>query len=347
MRALVTGAGGMLGQAVVSQLLKQGVAVRALVRPAASIERLGWSEEGVDVFRADLRVSGDLVDAFEDVDVLVHLAAAVTGSEDLQFASAVVGTERLLEAMARSRTTDLVLASSYSVYDWRAFRRRLTERTPLDIDLYDRDGYAIAKIWQERVTRRLSQRHGWRLAVLRPGFIWGRENALFAGAGQSLGSAFAVVAPLAKPPLTHVENCASAFVAVATHMDRAADRTFNVVDDHDITTWRYVGRYAAAARKRLLRIPVPYRLGLGLVHLANGASRLAFGPKGKLPSLLVPRRFEARFKPVRSDFGALRESIGWTPPHSLAECMDMTYGSSGLPATRTAHAEPAPELARD
>src|SRR5262245_12057446 len=101
MRALVTGANGFLGQHVVSALLARGIEVRALVRPAARLQALGWPS-AVEVFRADLRTSRELERAFNDVDVLLHLAAAVSGGEDLQLAGTVAGTERLLDAMVLS-----------------------------------------------------------------------------------------------------------------------------------------------------------------------------------------------------------------------------------------------------
>src|SRR6185295_14550864 len=111
---------------------------------------LKWPAE-VEVFRADLRASRDLETAFEGVDVLVHLAASVSGGEDAQFAATVVGTERLLGAMARTSCRRLVLASSFSVYDWSSARGTLDEGTPTEPvpDLYARDGYSIAKSWQE------------------------------------------------------------------------------------------------------------------------------------------------------------------------------------------------------
>src|SRR6185312_8272180 len=114
LKVLITGANGFLGQRVVAEFLRRGHAVRALVRPAAKVDRLGWPDE-IEVFRADLRAPRDLVSAFEGVDAVVHLAAGVKGSEDAQFAASVVGTERLLDAMARSKTKRLVLASSFSV----------------------------------------------------------------------------------------------------------------------------------------------------------------------------------------------------------------------------------------
>jgi UDP-glucose 4-epimerase len=113
-KALVTGANGFLGRHVVARLLERGHEVRALVRPGPPP---GEWKSGVDLVRADLRV-GDLVPLFAGVDVVVHLAAAVAGDEDAQFASSVVGTERLLEAMARSTARRLLLVSSLVVYDW-------------------------------------------------------------------------------------------------------------------------------------------------------------------------------------------------------------------------------------
>ena len=120
----------------------------------------------------------------EDVDVLIHLAAVVEGSDEARFAGTAVATERLMEAMQKSCTQRLVLASSMSVYDW-ARGRRLDEGTPLEPNLYQRDSYAIAKSWQERVVRRFAQRNDWQLTVLRPGFIWGRGNEEPPGPGPT------------------------------------------------------------------------------------------------------------------------------------------------------------------
>ncbi len=101
MKWLVTGAGGFLGSRVVTKLLNQGEQVRAMVRPASDLSRVAWADR-VDVFRGDLRRCPNLAEALEGVDGLVHLAAAVSGTPEEQFASTVVGTEKLLEAMAKS-----------------------------------------------------------------------------------------------------------------------------------------------------------------------------------------------------------------------------------------------------
>lgn len=335
MKLLVTGANGMLGQAVVAEACRRGHGVRALVRPAARIDGLGW-DRSVDVVRADLRTSTNLAAAFDGVDLLVHLAAAVTGGEDLQFASTVRGTERLLEAMAESQTRALVLASSLSVYDWRKIHHRLTEQSPLEADVYARDGYAIAKIWQERLVRRYSEKHSWRLTVLRPGFIWGAQSPAVSGLGQAVGSAFVVVAPRARLPLTHVANCADA-VLTAAESPLASSETFNIVDEHAVSSWHYVSSYMRHTGRQRFRVPVPYWLGFGLVWIAHATSKILFRGKGKLPSVLVPRRFEARFKPVSCSHQKLRSILGWSPPFGFEECLRLTYGPPA--AVRSASAQ--------
>jgi UDP-glucose 4-epimerase len=341
-RILITGANGFLGRHVVGECLRRGHAVRALVRPAACLDGLDWPGQ-VEVVRADLRVARDLATAFQGVDVLVHLAAAVAGGEDAQFAATVVGTERLLDAMALSQTKRLVLASSFSVYDWSAIRGTLTEESPLEsgADLYDRDGYAIAKVWQERVVRRASAAHGWQLTVLRPGFIWGRGNAYLACLGQRLGRMHLVFGGWTRIPLTHVVNCADLF-ATAAEDPRAIGETLNVVDGEEIRVWGYLGEYLRRSGASGFRVPVPYTLALMGSRLARWSSRRIFQGKGKLPSLLVPCRFEARFKPLSFSNRKVREILGWQPHLSFADGLRLTYEE---PITRPATTiVPAPEL---
>ncbi len=325
MKVLVTGANGFLGRHVVAALLARGHAVRALVRPAASTEPLGWAPT-VEVVRADLR-AGVPESLFHGVDVVVHLAAAVTGGEDAQFASTVVGTERLLATMGRSSARRLVLASSCSVYDWSELHGSLDEDSPLEVvpDLYERDGYAVAKSWQERITRAAARQQGFELVVLRPGWIWGREHAYLAGLGQRFGSVHLVFGPATRLPLTHVENCADLF-ALCVDAPAAAGRTFNVIDTDDVRIWRYLGDHLRRSGDAGLRIPIPYALGYAVTRLARAISKWIFDGKGKLPGVLIPCRFEARFKPLRFPGEKARRELGWAPPFSYESCLDRTYG---------------------
>jgi UDP-glucose 4-epimerase len=323
MRALVTGANGFLGRHVVSALLARGVEIRALVRPAARLEPLGWPCS-VEVYQADLRTSCELRRAFEGVDVLLHLAAVVSGGEDAQFAGTVVGTERLLDAMVNSTCRRLVLCSSFSVYDYSSTRRTLNEGSPLQQlpDVYTRDGYTISKWWQERVTRRFVEKHGWDLTVLRPGFIWGRDHGYLAALGQQFGRHHLVIGPLTRMPMTHVENCADVFALAATDV-RARGQTLNVIDGFGERIWNYLSDYMRGSGQPGWRLPVPYWLAISIVRLAYAT---VFRRASKVPSILIPRRFESRLRPLRFENRRLRETLGWTPPLDYQQCLERTYG---------------------
>lgn len=305
MKVLVTGAGGFLGSQVVSQLLDRGHAVRAVVRPASAGFPEAWRGR-VEVVRADLRAPS-LERLFDGMDVLIHLAATVRGSAEAQFVGSPVCTERLLEAMHRAGSTrQVVLAGSFSVYDWTAANATITEETQIESSIYERDGYAVAKYWQERVALRLATEHDWTLTILRPGLIYGPGAAPAGSAGISVGKVFLVIAPFARLRLTHVTNCAAAFVDAA---EKKVPGVFNIVDDEQVSAWRYAGRLV---RNRQLRLPLPYTAGLAIAQLAKLTSRVLFPPKGgKLPGILTPRHYRARFKPLRYDNRRAKDALGW------------------------------------
>jgi 2-alkyl-3-oxoalkanoate reductase len=329
MRALVTGANGFLGRHVVAALLARGVEVRALVRPAARLETFGWPSS-VEVFRADLRTSRELGRAFDDVDVLVHLAAVVSGGDDTKFAGTVVGTERLLDAMAGGACRRLVLCSTFSVYNYSSARRILDEDSPLHQapDVYALDGYTIAKWWQERVTRRFAEKHRWDLTVLRPGFIWGRDHGYLAALGQAFGRHHLVIGPLTRIPMTHVENCADVFALATTDL-RGRGQTLNVVDGPGERIWTFLSDYMRGSSQPGWRVPVPYWLAISAVRLGFAT---AFRRAAKVPSILTPRRLEAMMKPLHFENRRLRETLEWAPLLDYQQCLARTYG----PAASTA-----------
>jgi len=324
-KTLVTGANGFLGRRVVAALLARGHSVRALVRPAtnaSALEQLGVT----DFIRADL-VTGHLGDSFDGVEAVLHLAAATSGDEHHQFAATVVGTERLLTAMTGSPCKRLILASSFAVYDWSCIKGTLDERSPVVSSgtLYARDGYCIAKSWQERVTRRVAASSGWELVVLRPGFIWGKDHTGLAACGQPLGPVQIVVGPMSRMPMTHVDNCADLFARVVDN-PRASGETFNVVDGPGERIWTFLGDHFRGIGHTRVRIPIPYALTYVAVKTLFG--RLA-ERSPKLPGLLVPCQLEARVKPLTFTNRKAAELLGWHPPLSYRECLVRSFDVQG------------------
>jgi nucleoside-diphosphate-sugar epimerase len=228
--------------------------------------------------------------------------------------------------MATSACRRLVLCSSFSVYDYSSTRRTLDEAAPLHQvpDVYTRDGYTISKWWQERVTRRFAEQHGWDLTVLRPGFIWGRDHGYLAALGQQLGRHHLVIGPLTRIPMTHVENCADVF-ALAAVDQRARGQTLNVVDGPGERIWSYLSDHMRRSGQLGWRLPVPYWVAIWVVRLAFAT---VFRRATKVPSILIPPRFESRLKPLRFENRRLLETLGWTPPLNYWQCLARTYGSA-------------------
>jgi len=170
---------------------------------------------------------------------------------------------------------------------------------------------------QERLTRDMARKHGWTLTVLRPAVIWGRGVWGEFIIGKRVGALQAVVAPSAPVRIVYVENAADAFV-------RAAQRTaggeliLNVIDDPQVTTWRY----AKVVQRQLggVRVPLPYAAGLFTAKLAS----LLPGGSRKLPYFLRPRLFEALHKPVTWSSRRPREVLGWTPRFTFDEALART-----------------------
>jgi UDP-glucose 4-epimerase len=181
------------------------------------------------------------------------------------------------------------------------------------------------------VTRRFADKHGWDLTVLRPGFIWGRDHGYLAALGQQFGRHHLVIGPLTRMPMTHVENCADVF-ALAAVDPRARGRTLNVVDGRGERTWTYLSDYMRGSGQPGWRLPVPYWLAIGMVRLGYAT---VFRSADKVPSILIPRRFQSRLKPLWFENRRLRETLGWTPPLDYQQCLERTY----VPAAPTAPAD--------
>lgn len=325
MKVLVTGANGFIGRHVVDSFLKTGHEVRALVRQSVTLDGMAW-EGQVEVARADLRSSRDLDRACSGVDAVLHIAARMGGGEPEQFETTVAGTERLLEALRAAGGARVVLASSYAVYDWSAIEGRLTEDSPVVREnVFRRGPYTVAKVWQERVARRMATEEGFELTVLRPGFVWGRDHVVLAGMGQRYGGLYVVFGRSTLLPLTYVENCADAFVA-ATVDGAAVGETFNVVDDEPVTARRYTTEYLRRTGTPGRVVSVPYGSVLAISRLGSAVGARLFPDGGDLPDVLVPERLEALFKPLQFPNQKIRSGLGWSPRVSFEEALRRSYG---------------------
>lgn len=328
MKILVTGANGFLGRAVVAALLEQSIAVRALIR---SRPPEPWGDR-VEIFNADLCGDADLRPAFEGVAGVIHLAADLRGDDAQRMDSIVNGTRRLLQAMAQTACQRITLAGSFSVYDWSRIGWVVSEQSPVldHANVRRYDSYALAKVMQEQMVRYFAHRHRWNLTILRPGAIWGKENAYLPDLGLRFKSFHLLFAPHRLLRLTYVENCAQAFVKAAT-MPEAIGQVFNVTDGHYATASGYLKELMRRTGMSGRVIPVGYSIGHFAAECAAWIQQALLRGKGRLPGLLMPRRYEARFKPVECDSGYLRRTLSWTPRYSYEQSLDRAFGPVNKP----------------
>ncbi|MFT3917135.1 MAG: NAD-dependent epimerase/dehydratase family protein [Anaeromyxobacteraceae bacterium] len=188
MRALVTGADGFLGRALVRLLARRGGGpgdeVRALVRrPSPALEALG-----ARVLVGDATDPGALRAAVEGCDDVFHLAGVRRATDPEEFRRVNAGSTRLaLEAClaAAPRLRRFVLAGSMAAAGPSATPRR--EEDPVS----PVEPYGASKIEAERIALSYADRVP--VAVARPPRIMGpgdKENLFFfkiARAGYAVG----------------------------------------------------------------------------------------------------------------------------------------------------------------
>ncbi|HSW47434.1 MAG TPA: NAD(P)-dependent oxidoreductase [Phycisphaerae bacterium] len=174
---LVTGAAGLVGRELVSQLIGRGEAVRGIdLLPADMPDRSRFSSqprEGLDLLTADLLDPAACRKACDGVATVVHTAARQHHSgvprwgRERFFAANVEMTRNLVEASIAAGTKHFVLVSSDMVYGLPPGRPLVESDKPRPIGPYGR-----SKLASEKACIAARDR-GLRVTVLRPRLIIG------------------------------------------------------------------------------------------------------------------------------------------------------------------------------
>lgn len=320
---LVTGANGFLGRYVVAEALRRGHRVRALVRSSADAVKHDWTNHPkVEIAVGDLRNRRAMPDHVRGVDTVLHLAAAKGGDVYDQLAGTVVATENLLAAMNDVGVQRLVLCSTFSVYD--AYRSEantlhdenaMIEQTPLE-----RDGYAITKLMQEKLTQKWCAERGWPLTIIRPGVIFGRDNLANGWAGLEGKKFWVRTGAHATVPVTYVENCAEAIV-MSAELDAAKGEILNIVDDDLPSQGRYLNEIRQTMSPKPHVIPIPFWVMRAIAGSAAIFNKYCCDGGAKIPSLFVPCRLAARGKSFRYTNAKAKRVLGWSPRFGLREAI--------------------------
>ena len=218
MKALVTGANGFLGSAVVRALLADGLAVRAFVRLGSDRRNL----DGLDVEIAD----GDLTDrdsvrrAAAGCDVVFHVAADYrlwVADPKPMYRANVDGSVNVLEAAAEAGARGMVYTSSVAVLGINQDRTPADEDTPVTFD--DMVGhYKRSKFLAEAAVRKRAAELGFPVVTVNPSTPIGPRDVKPTPTGRILLDAAAGRMPAFVDTglnLVHVDDVAAGHLAAA------------------------------------------------------------------------------------------------------------------------------------
>ena len=325
MKALVTGGGGFLGQAMVRGLLKRGAAVRSFSRHAhAALNGLG-----VEQLKGDLSDSAAVSSAVQGCDIVFHVAArpGIWGSYEEYHQPNVVGTQNVIGACRQHGVRRLVYTSSPSVvFDGRDMEGA-DESAPYPATFEAH--YPRTKALAEQLVRAANDAQ---LAAvsLRPHLIWGPgDNHLLprlvarARAGQlaRIGS---------RPNLidtVYVDNAANAHLLAAEKLSPGspvAGKVYFISQGEPVPMWEMVNRLLRAAGAPPVTRTVPVWLALTLACVFETAHKIAGNPgEPRLTRFVVHELSTAHW----FDISAARRDLGYAPRVSIAEGLEMLRGS--------------------
>ncbi len=168
MKFLVTGGAGFLGINLIRFLYKKGHEVVSL-----DIAEFDYPDikDNIQVIKGDIRNKEIIIDTMEDVDIVVHTAAALPlYSTDDIFSTDIEGTRNLLEAAKENKIKRFIHISSTAVYG-------IPDHHPLyEDDKLDGVGpYGKAKIFAEEACLEFRE-EGMCVPIIRPKSFVGPER---------------------------------------------------------------------------------------------------------------------------------------------------------------------------
>lgn len=309
---LITGADGFLGSAVLAALKAKGVPVRGAVRSFAKDHNVAVGNIGPDT---------NWLPALEGIDTIVHTAARTHIMDDkdadplLAFRSVnVEGTRRLAEQSAQSGIRRLVFISSIKVNgEATGLDKDRSVFTPFDPP-HPEDAYAQSKWEAEQALHEVADNTGLEVVIIRPPLVYGpgvKANFLTMMRYLHKGLPLPLGAIHNKRSLVALDNLVDLIVTCIEH-PAAANQTFLVSDDEDMSTTELLQRMAIALGKSSRLLPIPAGL------LKTGAALLG---KKKIAQRLLGS--------LQVDIAKTKDVLNWNPPVSVDEALIKTAEDFG------------------
>jgi dihydroflavonol-4-reductase len=277
MKTLVTGATGLVGGAVVGELLARGHAVRALVRPGSNLANLDVTR--VELARGDMLDRSSVEEALLGCQAVVHAAGLpdIGGDRKQLFAANAGGVEVVLGAALAAGVERAVLTSSTAVLGGAGVPRVMDEETTSSAETLGLH-YFVSKKRGEETAFDLAAR-GLPLVVVRPSFVLGPGDVY-------LSSASLVMALARRKLPVYVQGGAS-FCDVrdvarghVVALERGRVGEAYILGGHNLTMDEMVGRVC-----RMAGVPPPLRVPYAMASAAIKAMGMLANLGGPAPAI--------------------------------------------------------------
>lgn len=314
-RALVTGATGGLGLALVSALREAGYEVRATGRNVAQAGRL--TEMGAEFVRGDL-LEMDLATLCRGIDVVFHAAALSSpwGPRDVFQRINVEATRKLLDAARGGGVGSFVFVSSPSIYAAMKDQVGLTENSPLPARALN--AYAATKREAEEIVL-AADAPEFRTVSIRPRALIGPDDAVL------LPRILALVSrgwfPLfrggrALVELTDVRDAARALVDTDRLRERVGGMAVNISGGKATEVSDLVRSLGEALGRTISLRPVPMMVATTVAGVSEAVCGILPGrPEPKLTTYgIATLAYSQTF-----DLARARDLLGYAPKYNAVE----------------------------
>ena len=320
MRALVTGAGGFLGQYLVEQLLSRGDQVRCLARG-----RYPQLEEwGAECRQGDLRDPRVAAAACEGMDIVFHAAgvAGIWGPWHHYHSINTLATCNLIAGCWQHKVPRMVYTSSPSVTFDGGDQRGVDESV----------GYPAKWLCHYPHSKALAEQHvlqahgqdGLSTCALRPHLIWGpRDRHLIPRLLQRAreGRLRRVGEGRNQIDMVYVVNAAAAHLQAAEALEpggTAGGRAYFISQGEPVNCWDWINEILSLAKlppiTRGISFRMAWRIGAAM-EAVYAALRLRGEPR--MTRFLAAQLAKDHYFDIRR----AREDFGYAPPISTAEGM--------------------------
>jgi len=312
-KVLVTGATGFIGQALIECLFKGGFEITAATRQSASL--LPVHVRQVEV--GNLLPDTDWSSALLGIDVVIHLAARVHVMNDessdplVEFRKInTQGTLNLARQAAELNVSRFIYLSSIKVNG-----ETTKPNEPFDehISVAPTDPYGLSKYLAEQGLREIAKQTMMDAVIIRPPLVYGPNvkanfhtmmKWLHRGIPLPLG---AIIHN--QRSLVALENLVHLIKTCIEHPN-AANQTFLVSDDEDLSTTELLRRLASSLGKPSYLISVP-------AYLLTTATTL-LGKRNLIQRLCGS---------LQVDISHTKQILNWSPPVSVTDALQKTADS--------------------